>query len=151
MKDRYALADGSVDVEGAFVKWLEKLLLIKQLCAYSRIIVAPIPPTKIRTINNRAKNFNALLFSCMNKFWYEQGFDGFLDDHRHNDLLDNNYGRYYKVETGRKDRIHFGRLGISKLALMIREAIISSRYWVGHQSFASIVSNRAVPSSNVYK
>ena len=89
MKDRYALIDGSVDVEGAFVKWLEKLLLIKQLCAYSRIIVAPIPPTKIRTINNREKKFNALLFSCMNKFWYELGFDGFLDDH--NDLLDNKH------------------------------------------------------------
>ena len=149
MKDQYALADGSVDVEGAFVKWSEKLLLIKQLCAYSRIIVVPIPPTKIRTINNRAKKFNALLFSCMNKFWLELGFGGFLDDH--NDLLDNNYGRYYEVERGRKNGIHFGRLGISKLALMIREAIISPRYRVGHQSYANIVSNRAVPSSPVYK
>ena len=149
MKDRYALTDGSVDVEGAFVNWLEKLLLIKQLCPYSRVIVAPIPPTKITTMNNRAKKFNALLFSCLNKFWYELGFDDFLDDH--NDLLDNNYVRYYKVETGRKDRIHFGRLGISKLALMIREAILFPRYRVGHQSYASIVNSRSVPSSPVYR
>ena len=144
MKDRYAPSDGLLDIEGIFSQWLKKILQIRALCPYSRIIVAPIPPTKIKMLNNRAKTFNAILFGCVNKFWYELGFDSFLDDHY--DLLDNNYGRYFKVENGRPDRIHFGRLGISKLSFMIREAILSSRYRVGRQSYASVASIHITPS-----
>ena len=144
MKDRYAPSDGLLDIEGIFSQWLKKILQIRASCPYSRIIVAPIPPTKIRTLNNRAKTFNAILFGCVNKFWYELRFDSFLDDQH--DLLDNNYGRYFKVENGRPDRIHFGRLGISKLSLMIREAILSPRYWVGRQSYASVASIHSTPS-----
>ena len=99
-----------LNMKETFMKWLKKRQCIKQLCPYSRVIVAPIPPTKIRILNNRAKQFNVSLFGCVNKFWYELGFDSFLDDQH--DLLDKNYGWYYRVETGRRDRIHFGRLGI---------------------------------------
>ena len=64
MKDRYTPSDGLLDIEGIFSRWLKKILQIRALCPYSRIIVAPIPPTKIRTLNNRAKTFNAILFGC---------------------------------------------------------------------------------------
>ena len=99
MKDRYTSDDGLIDIEGKFIQWLKKIQCIKLLCPYSRVIVAPIPPTKIRILNNRVKQFNAILFGCVNKFWYKLGFDSFLDDQH--DLLDNNYGKYCRVETGR--------------------------------------------------
>ena len=64
MKDRYTSDDGLIDIEGTFIQWLKKIQCIKQLCPYSRVIVAPIPPTKIRILNNRAKQFNAILLGA---------------------------------------------------------------------------------------
>ena len=124
---------------------LHKLLEIRQLCPYSRIIVSPILSTKIRALNDRARNFNSFLFSCGNKFWHSLDFDTFLDDRL--DLLDNNFGRYFNVSTGRRDRLHLGKLGISKLSLLIKEAVLLPRYMVGHQSYASVTRNHTTHSS----
>ena len=146
LKNKFASSDGRIDVAKTFDMWLHKLFQIRRLCPYSRIIVSPILPTKIRALNDRARNFNSFIFSCVNKFWYLLDFDTFLDDRL--DLLDNNFGRYFNVSTGRRDRIHLGRLGISKLSLLIKEAVLLPRYMVGHQSYASVTRNHTTHSSS---
>ena len=146
LKNKFASSDGRIDVAKTFDMWLHKLLQIRQLCPYSRIIVSPIPPTKIRALNDRARNFNSFIFSCVNKFWYSLDFDTFLDDRL--DLLDNNFGRYFNVSTGRRDRIHLGKLGISKLSLLIKEAVLLPRYMVGYQSYASVTRSHTTHSSS---
>ena len=75
MKNRYESTDGTIDIETIFDQWLSKLIAIKRLCPYSRIIVSPIPPTKIRSLNDRARKFNHLMFTCQNRFWQQLGFD----------------------------------------------------------------------------
>ena len=65
MKNRYESTDGTIDIETIFDQWLSKLIAIKRLCPYSRIIVSPIPPTKIRSLNDRARKFNHLMFTCL--------------------------------------------------------------------------------------
>ena len=74
-------------------------------------MVSPIMPTKIRSLNTRAIAFNHLIFSCTNKFWSELDFNSFVND---SGLLDDNFGRHYNAETGKRDRIHLGRLGIAR-------------------------------------
>ena len=151
LKNKFALTDGRIDIAKTFDMWLNKLLQIRQLCPYSRIIVSPIPPTKIRLLNARARNFNSFLFSVIKKFWYSLDFNDFLDDKL--DSLDNNFGRYFNVSTGRRDRIHLGKLGISKLSLLIKEAVLLPRYMVGHQSYSSVTRDHTTHSSshNEYK
>ena len=146
LKNKFASTDGRIDIAKTFDMWLNKLLQIRQLCPYSRIIVSQIPPTKIRALNERARNFNSFLFSSINKFRYPLDFNDFLDDKL--DLLDSNFGRYFNVSTGRRDRIHLGKLGISKLSLLIKEAVLLPRYMVGHQSYASVTRDHTTHSSS---
>ena len=146
LKSKYAEADGSIDICEIFDRWLQKVITIKQLCPYSRIVVSPIPPTRVRGLNDKAKRFNALLFTCLNKFWVELGFDNFLDSNH--DLLDDNLGRLCLLSSGRRDKIHLGRLGISKLSLMIKEVILMPRYRVDSRSFSGVVGS--LHNSTVY-
>ena len=139
LKSKYAEADGSIDICGIFDRWLQKVITIKQFCPYSRIVVSPIPPNRVRGLNDKAKRFNALLFSCLNKFWVELGFDNFLDSNH--DLIDDDLGRLRLLSSGRRDKIHLGRLGISKLSLMIKEVILMPRYRVDSRSFSGVVGS----------
>ena len=139
LKNKYAELDGTIDIDGIFNKWLLKVITIKQLCPYSRIVVSPIPPTRVRGLNDKARRFNALLFSCLNKFWVELGFDNFLDSNY--DLLDDNLGRLRILSSGRRDKIHLGRLGISKLSLMIKEVILMPRYKVDSRSYSGVAAS----------
>ena len=124
LKRKYTNEYGIVDIDSAFDARLRKIICIKQLCPTSRIIISPVMPTKIRDINDRAKQFNHRIFSCVNKFWNSLGFDSFLGN---DGLLDDNMGRYFNASIGRRDRIHLGRLGISRLSLMIRKAVLYPR------------------------
>ena len=142
IKNKFASIDGSIDIEGTFNRWLCKLIAIKQLCPYSRIIVAPIPPTRIRALNDRAIRFNAMIFSSRNTFWQHVGFDGFLASNT--DLLDENFARYYNASTGFRDRIHLGRNGISKLSLLIRDAVMRPRGQVDNRFYAAVVNTPAL-------
>ena len=139
LKNRYAEVVGSIDINGIFDKWLLKVTAIKQLCPYSQIVVSPIPPTRVRGLNDKARRFNALFFSCLNKFWVELGFNNFLDINH--DLLDDNLGRLRILNSGRRDKIHLGRLGISKLGLMIKEVILMPRYKVDSRSYSGVVAS----------
>ena len=61
------------------------------------------------------------MFSCINKFWRELDFNSFLST---DGLLDDNYARRTNINTGVKDRIHLGRLGVARLGLLFRDAIL---------------------------
>ena len=144
--NKFNLPDGSIDIEGIIDRWLSKVISIKQLCPTSRIIAAPIPPTKLRSLNDRARKFNAMLFSCRNQFWSNIGFNCLLDDK--SDLLDSNFGRQINLSTGYRDRIHLGRRGISRLSLLIRDAVLQSRSQVDNRSY-SAVSNGCSPAHSI--
>ena len=140
LKNKYAEADGTID------KWLLKVITIKQFCPYSRIAVSPTPPTRVKGLNDKAIRFNALLFSCLNKFWVELGFDNFLDPNY--DLLDDNLGRLHILSSGRREKIHLGRLGISKLSLMIKEVILMPRYKVDSRSYSGVAASMSNTTSH---
>ena len=137
LKRKFTNEYGVIDIDSTFDSWLHKIIDIKQICPSSRIIISPVIPTKIRELNDTAKQFNYRIFSCKNKFWDCLGFDSFLGE---NGLLDDNLGRYFSAVTGRRDRIHLGKLGISRLSLMIREAVLYPRQVVDRGSYSSVVS-----------
>ena len=112
---------GHVDVNAIFDSWLTTVVKLRSLIPYSQIIVSPILPTQIRALNTRAIAFNRFMFSCINKFWRELDFNSFLST---DGLLDDNYARRTNVNTGVKDRIHLGRLGVARLGLLFRDAIL---------------------------
>ena len=147
LKNKYALSDSSIDVDSIFYQWLLIVIQIKQLCPYSRLIVSPILPTKIRALNDRARRFNNILFTCKNSFWFSMGFDCFLDNSF--DVLDDNFTRYHKFSEGpHRDRIHLGRRGISKLCLLIRDAVLQPKVIVAGQSYSSVVRRHPPMSIN---
>ena len=112
---------GHVDVNTIFDSWLTTVVKLRSLCPCSQIIVSPILPTQIRALNSRAMAFNRFMFSCINKFWRELDFNSFLST---DGLLDDNYARRTNVNTRVKDRIHLGRLGVARLGLLFRDAIL---------------------------
>ena len=57
----------------------------------------------------------------LDKCWSELDFNSFVNDPA---LLDDNFGHHYDAETGKRDRIHLGRLGIARLGLMYKDAIL---------------------------
>ena len=124
LKDRRHSSNGvggHVDINAVFDSWLMKVVKLRSLCPYSQIIVSPILPTQIKVLNSRAIAFNRFLFTCINKFWRELDFNSFLSP---NELLDDNFARRTNVNTGVKDRIHLGRLGVARLGLLFRDAIL---------------------------
>ena len=78
LKRKFANEYGIVDVDSTFDTWLTKIINIRQICPTSCLIISPIMPTKIRDLNDRAKQFNHRIFSCVNKFWNCLGFDSFF-------------------------------------------------------------------------
>ena len=110
LKDRYQSntgLNGQVNIPAAFDSWLSTLVKLRNLCPYSKIIVSPIMPTKIRSLNARAITFNRLIFSCVNKFWSELDFHSFVND---SGLLDDNFGRLYGEAKVHKKNIPLGPL-----------------------------------------
>ena len=138
--------NGRVDISAVFDSWLSTLITIRNLCPYSKIIVSPIMPTKIRALNTKAIAFNRLIFSCINKFWFELDFNSFVNE---SGLLDDNFGRHYNAETGRMDRIHLGRLGIARLGLMYKDAILGKAGIVNGRSYADVIRGRGPGSDHI--
>ena len=96
------------DIHGHFNTLIQKLNAIRSLCPYSKLMVSPILPTAIPTLNKRALIFNKLLFEQSN--WFTTldfnlfcGNDGKMMD-------------IYRCNNNRRDRIHLGSLGIKILS-----------------------------------
>ena len=75
----------------------------------------------------------------MNKFWCELNFNSFLNS---SGLLDDNYGRRFYVNTGFRDRIHLGMLGISRLELLFRDAILDRSGNVDGRLYIDVVKGQ---------
>ena len=138
--------NGRVDISAVFDSWLSTLIRVRNLSPYSKIIVSPIMPTKIRALDTKAIAFNRLIFSCINKFWSELDFNSFVNE---SGLLDDNFGRHYNAETGRRDRIHLGRLGIARLGLMYKDAILGKAGIVNGRSYADVIRGRGPGSDHI--
>ena len=125
-----------IDISSVFDSWLMTVVKLRNLCPYSRAIVSPILPTKIKELNNRAIQFNRFIFNCVNKFWSKLDFNCFVNN---SGLLDDNFGRRYNVNTGFRDRLHLGMLGISRLGLLFRDAILGKSGKVNGRSYIDVV------------
>ena len=73
----------------------------------------------------------------------------FIQIHISFDVLDDNFTRYHKVSEGpHRDRIHLGRRGISKLCLLIRDAVLQPKVIVAGQSYSRVVRRHPPMSIN---
>ena len=93
----------------------------------------PSPPT-CNTPTSSLSNI------AVRTFWSHLNFSSFLGP---DGLLENNFGRFFRINTGKRDRIHLGRLGIARLALLIREAVLYPGKVTGNRSYSSIVLSQA--------
>ena len=128
-----------VNVYGKFCEFRDKLDCIRSLCPKAKVIVSPILPTKIGWLNNRALEFNRYLFEYFDivKQISSLDFNVFLD--LENGLLSDEYGCFKNKDT---DMIHLGRKGIRKLAVLVRDAVLTSRR--NFRDYASVVRSRDV-------
>ena len=88
----------------------------------------------LAVLNNRAARFNNLISGCVNPFWDFLDFNNFLDTRT--DLLDDNFGCHMNLSNGKRDKIHLGSYGISKLALIFRDAILPHKRYQSHATTA---------------
>ena len=107
------------DVNSIFSNFVEKVDAIRALCPYSKVVVSPIHPTKLRIYNHRALRFNKLLMdyliSCPGVL--SPGFDDFVNGEG---LLDNSLGSFMNA----KDPVHLGKMGITKLTEKFQECVL---------------------------
>ena len=142
LKDRYhgiQRTRDQVDVDSVFDSWLTTVAKLHNLYPYSRIIISPILPTKVREQKNRAVRFNGRILNCVNKFWRELNFNSFLNS---SGLLDDNYGRRFNVNAGFRDRIHLGMRGISRLGLLFRDAVLDRSGKVDGRLYIDVVKGQ---------
>ena len=126
-----------INVRDVFMSFKHKINTIRVLCPKSKIIISPILPTKIAWLNKRAKEFNMYLFDeiCVPQMGQLQtlDFDVFLDKFG---FLSDTYGSF----KNKADKIHLGRQGIRRLALSIRNEVLSARS--DSKSYAGAVNDK---------
>ena len=117
------------DIHGHFNLLMQKLNTIRSLCPYSKMIVSPVLPTAIPTINKRALIFNRLLFSQRN--WFTTLDFNLFCGH------DGNLMNIYRCYNNRNDRIYLGSLGMSILSSKARHHLSQ----LDIRSYATAVKN----------
>ena len=112
---------GGGDVKHWANELTKKLKNICDICPYSKVIVSPILPTRSSWLNERAMEFNSILFGYCNTNARigHFDFDSFVDDEG---LLNQQFCRYKKPD----DPIHLGSSGIFKLSRAIAHKILGS-------------------------
>ena len=95
--------------------FMHKVDLIGKLSPRTTVIISPILPTGVSTLNERARTFNRLLFST-NRWWHTLNFSIFAT---RNNMLQSHF-RYY---GNPKDKIHIGFHGIRVLERIIAKEI----------------------------
>lgn len=126
------------NVGECFSALVDKLQKIQKLCPTSRITVAPILPTKSKLYNDKALEFNSMLFdySLNNPSIGTLQFDCFCD--QNTSLLAENMARFKKPH----DLLHLGSSGIFKLSRLIRDKVF------GNYNDGRLYSGVADPSKN---
>ena len=112
---------GGGDVKHWANELTKKLKNICEICPYSKVIVSPILPTRSSWLNNRAMEFNSLLFRYCNANTRVSAldFDSFVDEEG---LLNKQFCRFKRPD----DPIHLGSSGIFKLSRAIAHKILGS-------------------------
>ena len=101
---------------------IRKLDQICEVCPTSKVTVSPILPTKLQHLNQRAIQFNQIMFDYVNKYNPRVGcldFSCFLSE---NNVLDKRFGRFRDPS----DPIHLGSTGIFTLSRLIIDKVRSS-------------------------
>ena len=106
---------GLGDVHRSFNLFMHKVDLIGKLSPRTAVIISPILPTGVSTLNDRARTFNRLLFST-NRWWHTLNFSIFAT---RNNMLQSHFRCYGNP----KDKIHIGFHGIRELERIIAKEI----------------------------
>ena len=106
---------GLGDVHRYFNLFMHKVDLIGKLSPRTTVIISPILPTGVSTLNDRARTFNRLLFST-NRWWHTLNFSIFAT---RNSMLQSHFRCYGNP----KDKIHIGFHGIRELERIIAKEI----------------------------
>ena len=94
---------------------MHKIERIGRLSPDTTVIIAPILPTGVDILNERAGIFNELLFSTK-RWWTEFDFSTFANRFG---MLD----KYFRCFGNPKDKIHLGANGIRELEHLIANRI----------------------------
>ena len=108
------------DTDAHFLRLTRNIELIQTYCPKSRIILAPLLPTKLWKLNERAIRVNSMLLSyvtSVNTRIRFMDFTSFVD--QNSGLLRNDLGRFFRES----DPLHLGKMGIRKLAEVVISAI----------------------------
>ena len=119
------------DVEKIFKTFMNKLGAIRNLCPETKIYVSPILPCAIPGLNDRAAQFNSLLFSVRNIWWSELKFNNFCC--RETGML----ARQFRSFKNRGDKIHLGMRGINAL----EHALLCELNKVNGRLYSAVVIN----------
>ena len=123
------------DIKSHFTRLKEKIELIQLLCPRSSIIVSSILPTKLHTLNYRAKIFNRLL----NNYVFNDNPGICIMNHKRfmlNDSLNPEYGCYKNT----KDVLHLGMHGIRLLAKTFKDNVLPYRRHIDGRKNSGVTS-----------
>ena len=133
------------DMEGHLAVLSKKIGEVKELCPYATILVSPILPTKSYNLNQRALQFNSLLFDHMNKDPKYRGLqtldlNEFVD---RSGTLREELGCWDSERKcyNTRDILHLGRQGVRTLANVIRNTVLSKKFRM-QRSFSDVVDKR---------
>lgn len=144
------LKHGSVNSHGAVTNCFEqlkfKIQCIRTLCRTSRVFMTPIMPTKDLNLNNKAVDFNKLLFDYIrlcDSSLKTLNFNSFCSGEK---VLIESLGRFQAPH----DKLHLGSAGIRKLASIFRETIY--KRMVDQRSYSSVFghNNTVTPGHITY-
>ena len=107
------------------------------------LIVSPILPTKLLHLNNRAVQFNRMLFdynNYSNTTFKVLDFECFVNDRVLKDE--------FCVYKNKSDNIHLGSKGINKLVKLFIKSIFPFRKFRDEQSYSSVTSGEDSQASH---
>lgn len=139
------------DVDAHADTMIEKVVAINRLCPYTSITISPMLPTKSHRLNTRARQYNRRLFTFQDshpvgKLTKCLNFNEFVAE---NGLLNEEYGTWDQrtKSFSKKDAIHLGRIGVRRLAALIRQGVLN-RNQVNGRSWSEVVE-RGRSSSDI--
>ncbi len=112
------------DIDRVYHAYKLKIQSIRALNRKANIFIVPVMPTKDHDLNNRAINFNKLLFNDLERsglgVTHVVGLDDFVDSN--NGLLSMRLSKHVD-NNGRQDVLHLGPAGVRRFAGLIKRAI----------------------------
>ena len=135
----------SPNISSNFNKLVEKIEHIQLLNPDASLIVSPMLPTKIISLNSVAMEFNNMLFhynNYINQTFRVLDFQCFVN--LNTNVLDDEYCCY----NNKSDSIHLGRKGISKLAQLFINNLLPFRKFRDGRSYSGVTSGEKSQNSH---